>query len=96
MSVLTVVTALVMLVGLVGIVVPVLPGLLLVLLATLGWAYVHPQPQDPVHGAAVELGREADPEFEPLVGGCFGHGMPFCPGPRRGHCGRCAAARTQP
>lgn len=45
MSVLTVVTALVMLVGLVGIVVPVLPGLLLVLLATLGWAYVHPQPQ---------------------------------------------------
>jgi uncharacterized protein YqgC (DUF456 family) len=44
-NVLTVVTALVMLVGLVGIVVPILPGLLLVLAATLGWAYYHPAPQ---------------------------------------------------
>ncbi len=44
MSALTVVTGLVMLVGLVGIVVPILPGLLLVLGATLGWAYLHPDP----------------------------------------------------
>lgn len=45
MSLLTAGTGLVMLVGLVGIVVPVLPGLLLVLVATLGWAYYHPAPQ---------------------------------------------------
>ena len=42
---LTVVTALLIVVGLVGIVVPVVPGLLLTVLATLLWAYEHPNPQ---------------------------------------------------
>lgn len=44
MSDLTLLTGLLLLVGLVGIVVPVLPGLLLVLAATLGWAFFHPDP----------------------------------------------------
>lgn len=45
MSLLTAGTGLLMGVGLVGIAIPVVPGLLLVVLATLGWAYYHPAPE---------------------------------------------------
>ncbi|MGV1008444.1 MAG: DUF456 domain-containing protein [Dermatophilaceae bacterium] len=45
MSLLTALTGLAMLVGLLGIAMPVLPGLLLILGATLAWAFYHPAPQ---------------------------------------------------